>query len=159
MPGSNTLVFATHTLSPKGFLLQLAMAEVAKHQGLQIRRCETGGSEIWVWGEPKDGECWAQGWHSPQPVAAWWTTEANEWTLIGHKLMDVETRIAKKSFFAHPNGWNFVDSDGNETKYTHSRLSSEVSSKGGKGPNFVKIQKTGKGLDDEPKKKKAPFGA
>ena len=124
------------------------MAEKLQAGAAQIRRCETGGTEIWVWGDKKDGECWSQGWRSPKPVTKWWATKAEEWTLIGHKLMDVDTETAKKSFWVDPNGYRFVDADGYESILCHSRLSSEPHSEGGKGPNFVKIPNAGKGLDD-----------
>ena len=125
------------------------MAEVQKQQTAQIRRCATGGSEIWVWGVPEDGECWAQGWHSPKPMKNWWATKAEEWTLIGYKLMVIDTEMAKKSFFVHPKGYNFVDSDGNETHFGHARLEMP-SPEGGKGPpNFVKMRK-GKGKGPTP---------
>ena len=142
-------MFALHTLSPKVFVLQLAMAEFLDQKTAQIRRSETGGSEIWAWGVPKDGECWAQGWHSPKPENTWWTTTAKEWSLLGYKLMVIDTAKAKKAFFVHPNGYRFVDSGGTEHHLAHARLSSAVSSEGGKGPSFVQLLNAGKGRQEE----------
>ena len=44
MPGSNTLCWATPTLSPKGFLLQLAMTEVLRKQTAQTAPPPRGSS-------------------------------------------------------------------------------------------------------------------
>ena len=130
------------------------MTEVIKEKTAQVRRCETGGSELWVWGEPKDGDCWAEGWHSPNPVA-WWATKAEDWSLIGHKLMVVDTKTAKKAFFVHPNGYRYIGSDGTTQLMGNARLSSDGNSEGGKGPIFIKLPDAGKGPNaDHPKKKK-----
>ena len=133
------------------------MTEVIKEKTAQVRRCETGGSELWVWGEPKDGKCWTEGWHSPNPVA-WWATMAEDWSLIGHKLMVVDTKTSEKSFFVYPNGYRYVGSDGTTQRFTgNACLSSCGNNEGGKGPIFMKLPDKGKGPNADHPKKKTKF--
>ena len=122
----------------------------------QIQRSASGGSELWVCGEPKDGDCWAEGWHSPNPIA-WWATKAEDWRLIGHKLMVVDTKMTKDWFFVHRklDGTNdYIGSDGTTQLMGNARLSSDGNYEGGKGPFLIKLPDDGKGPKaDHPTKK------